>query len=72
MLDKNPTLDQEQVETILKSTALPIPPSSMTVFDLYDWTKEELALDPNFYTYNWGTDATGAGLVQADGALDES
>lgn len=61
MLQKDPTLGQAKVESILKSTALPIPAGSMSVFDL----------DPAqaFYTYSWGTDATGAGLVQADAAL---
>ncbi len=61
MLEKNADLDQAQVESILKSTALPIPAGSMTVFDL--------SPTQGFYTYSWGTDATGAGLVQADSAL---
>lgn len=61
MLEKNSTLTQQQVETILKSTALLIPPGSATVFDLYP--------APSFYTYSWGADATGAGLIQADTAL---
>jgi hypothetical protein len=67
MLEKNPDLTQNQVETILKSTALTIPPGSMTVFDLYDWTTG--AFYPDDYTYTWGSDATGYGLVQADSAL---
>jgi subtilisin family serine protease len=61
MLEKNPTLDQGQVESIMKSSALGIPAGSMTVFDLsptMDW-----------YTYTWGTDATGSGLIQANAAL---
>jgi hypothetical protein len=61
MLEKDSSLDQGQVESILKSTALPIPAGTMTVWDLtptQDW-----------YTYTWGADATGAGLVQADAAL---
>lgn len=61
MLEKNPSLEQSDVETILKTTALPIPPGSATVFDLspvQDW-----------YTYSWDSDATGAGLVQADDAV---
>jgi len=61
MLQKDPSLDQAQVESILKSTALPIPAGSMTVFDL--------SPVQGFYTYSWGTNATGAGLVQADMAL---
>jgi subtilisin family serine protease len=61
LLQKDPTLGQAQVENILKSSALPIPDGSMQVWDLVptqDW-----------YTYSWGSDATGAGLVQADLAL---
>jgi subtilisin family serine protease len=61
LLEKNPTLGQALVESILKSTALPIPSGSMNIFDLsptQDW-----------YTYSWENDATGAGLIQADMAL---
>lgn len=61
MLEKDPTLDQGKVESILKGTALNIPAGSMTVFDL--------SPTMGFYTYTWGTNATGAGLVQADAAL---
>jgi subtilisin family serine protease len=61
MLEKNPDLTQTDVESILKSTALPIPAGSMTVFDLSP------VMD--FYTYSWGNDATGSGLIQADAAL---
>ena len=61
MLQKNPELTQSEVETTLKNTALSIPPGSMTVFDL--------SPSQGFYTYSWGADATGAGLVQADLAL---
>ena len=61
LLEKNPTMDQAQVESILKSTALPIPAGSMEIWDL----------DPTqgWYNYSWKADATGAGLVQADAAL---
>lgn len=66
MLDKNPTLNQEQVESIMKKTALSIPAGSMTVYDLsptgdsFDW-----------YEYSWDNDATGAGLIQAYDAVKE-
>lgn len=63
MLEKNPTMDQGQVESILKTTALNIPAGSMEIFDLtptMDW-----------YTYSWGTNATGSGLIQADAALTD-
>jgi len=63
MLEKNSALDQGRIESILKHTALDIPAGSMDIFDLspvMDW-----------YTYAWGTNATGSGLVQADAALGE-
>lgn len=63
MLQKNPNLAQEEVEGILKSTALSIPPGSMTVYDYgpdgWGW-----------YTYEWDETATGAGLIQADKAVE--
>ncbi|MBN1677760.1 MAG: S8 family serine peptidase [Candidatus Thermoplasmatota archaeon] len=61
MLEKDPTLNQAQIESILTGTALCIPAGSMMIFDLspvMDW-----------YEYSWGADATGAGLIQADAAL---
>jgi len=63
MLEKNPTLDQGQVEAILKDTALDIPAGSMEIWDL--------SPTQGWYEYTWGTDATGSGLIQADAALDE-
>jgi subtilisin family serine protease len=62
MLQKDSTLTQIGVETILKSTALPIPAGSMTVWDLTP--------TQGWYTYSWESDATGAGLVQADAAVN--
>jgi subtilisin family serine protease len=63
MLQKNPTLTQSEVEYILKSTALSIPPGSMEVYDSgshgWDW-----------YTIEWDGTATGAGLIQADEAIE--
>ena len=61
MLEKDPSLIQADVEAILKTTALPIPPGSATVYDLVP--------TPGWYTYDWGVDATGYGLLQADAAL---
>jgi subtilisin family serine protease len=59
MLQKDPGLDQAQVEEILKGTALAIPaPSSMTI---WDYSAEA--------QISWGADATGAGLVQAGAAV---
>jgi len=67
MLDKNPSLAQGAVESILKATALSIPASgSMFVhnvgstFDLISWNAGT-AEDP--------LDAVGSGLVQADAAV---
>jgi len=66
MLEKNPTLTASEIEDILETTALSVPtPGSMPVYDYgadgWDW-----------YTYSWGGDATGAGLVQADTAVTAS
>lgn len=58
MLEKNPTLNQVQVESILKTTALDIPAGSAYIFDYDHWA-----------TISWGADATGSGLVQADAAV---
>jgi len=64
MLQKNPSLMQSQVETILESSALSIPPGSMNVWDLTP--------TQGWYQYSWGSDATGAGLIQARAALDQT
>jgi len=61
MLDKNPTLNQVQVENFIKITALPIPAGSMIVWDLVP--------SEGWHIYSWGVDATGAGLIQADAAV---
>lgn len=66
ILQKNPTLVQADVETILKNSALPLPPSgSQLVFDF-----------DHFATISWDTDcngtpcnAVGAGFLQADQAI---
>jgi subtilisin family serine protease len=56
MLQKNPGLDQAAVETILRSSALPIPPS----FDL---------ATPVQFVPGWGGNATGAGLARGAAAV---
>ena len=56
MLEKNPTLTQAAVESILKSTALPITSPGVG---------GGVAVPPQV----WFSDATGAGLVQADAAI---
>ncbi len=61
MLEKNPFLNQRDIERILKDTALYISPNTVTVVDPYGGT-----------TYTWGSDATGSGLIQADHAVEEA
>jgi subtilisin family serine protease len=61
VLQKNPSLTQAQVESILKTTALPIAAGSATVFDI--------SPAQAYYTYSWGANAVGAGLIQADAAV---
>jgi subtilisin family serine protease len=71
MLQKNPSLTQTQVETIMKSTALAVPSvGSRAVLDF----NAAGVLAPT--TITWDTtcgtaacDPVGAGLIQADGAL---
>jgi len=59
MKQKNPTLNQPQVESILETTAIPLPAGCRHV------------VDPNVgpTTFCWSNDATGAGLATADAAL---
>ena len=66
MLEKDPTLTQAQVESILKSTALPVPNTGSR--NIWDNTAAA--------TITWDTDCTGspcdpvgAGLLQADMAV---
>ena len=71
ILQKNPALNQAQVETILESSALPIGAvGSVPVWDPFSTS------GPGFYPVPWDTDcdgvpcdAVGAGLLQADGAV---
>lgn len=61
MLEKDPTLVQATVESIMKSTALPISAGSMSIYDI--------SPTAGYYTMTWGADATGSGLIQADAAV---
>ena len=66
MLQKNPTLMQTQVESILKTTALSIPVTgSQSIFDFDHWATIAWDTDCN----GAPCDAVGAGLMQADQAL---
>lgn len=57
MLENDDSLSQNDIEGILKSTALPIPAGTMDVWS-FGWE-----------IHMWGDNATGSGLVQADLAL---
>jgi subtilisin family serine protease len=66
MLQKNPWLTQSQIESILRATALPMPPTASRY--IYDFD--------HFADVAWDTDClgsacdpVGAGLVQADKAI---
>jgi subtilisin family serine protease len=64
MLQQNPSLSPADVETRMENTALPIAAGSASIWDPFLAT-------PGWHAYTWGTDATGAGLLQADAALGE-
>jgi subtilisin family serine protease len=68
LLEKNDTLSQAQVEAILKGSATPIAAGSAQVWDPFHVDADGNA-DPSFVTFSWGDDATGAGLLQVDGAI---
>jgi len=59
MSEKNGSLMQGEVESILEAAALPMPPGSLEVATPYGYTE----------VFTWGADATGAGLITADAAL---
>jgi len=59
MAQKNPALTATHAESILESTAIPLPPGSRTI--LTPWGTLE---NPS-----WGADVAGSGLVDADLAL---
>jgi len=61
MLQENPFLTPAQIESMMTSTALAVPAGSASVYDI--------SPTPAFYTYSWGTDAVGSGLIQADAAI---
>jgi subtilisin family serine protease len=68
MLEKDPDLTQAQIETILKTTALPIAAGSRDVWDPFHVDADGNPV-PSFVTFSWGANATGSGLVQADAAI---
>jgi subtilisin family serine protease len=60
MAQKDPGLTAADAESKLEGSAIPLPAGCRTVLTPYGYTEE----------YCWGDDATGAGLVTADGALN--
>ena len=68
LLEKNDGLTQSDIEDILESTATPIAAGSAQVWDPFHVDADGDA-DPSFVTMTWGDDATGAGLLQVDGAV---
>ena len=77
MLQKNPGLTAAQIEQILESTALPLPPDCRNVtligFGPGHWVSFRWVDFGNFFFFNapvcWNASQAGDGLVQADGAL---
>jgi subtilisin family serine protease len=60
MAQKDPSLTAAEAEAILEATALPMAPGCLTVLGSNGLPVE----------YCWGADATGAGVAQADAALN--
>ena len=60
MLQKNSTLLPSDIENILKTTALALPPGCRSVINPDTGSAENVC---------WGANATGAGVIQADMAL---
>ncbi len=75
MLEKSPTLTQAQIEAILESTALPVPPGcgDVTFPALGPGNFPTWGDLDNFFLFDaiacWDANATGHGLLQADAAL---
>jgi subtilisin family serine protease len=63
LLQKDPSLVQTDIESILEASALSLGAGSRMVWDPFN------ASGPGFYPMSWGADATGAGVLQADAAL---
>ncbi|MGB9800919.1 MAG: S8 family peptidase [Thermanaerothrix sp.] len=59
MAQKNPALTAAQAESILTSSAIPLPADCRNIYTPYGTTENVC----------WGADATGAGLATADAAL---
>ena len=66
MLEKDPTLNQGDVETILKDTATSLPTSLTPYPFAYNYVRWPTG---DIYAFLWDEYATGEGLVQADAVL---
>jgi subtilisin family serine protease len=66
ILEKDDTLEQADVESILKGSATPLPSSISPYPFAYGYVRWP---DENIYAFLWADDATGAGIIQADAAL---
>ena len=66
MLQENPTLEQDDVEAILKGTATPLPTAIAAYPFAYNWVRWPSGA---IYAFLWAADATGAGIIQADEAI---
>lgn len=60
LAQKDPSITATEAEALLESTAIPLAPGSLSVYNSSGGTD----------TYTWGADATGSGLVDAAAALD--
>ena len=67
MLQKDPTLTQADVEAILKGTATPLPTATLDYPFAYNWVRWPSG---DVYVFLWAADATGAGVIQADAAIE--
>lgn len=63
MMEKNDTLTQAQVESILETAAIPMGAGCLDVVDPNTGSLEPVC---------WGADATGSGLITADAALSST
>lgn len=71
LLEKDDTLQQADIETILESTALPLPAGSRQIWDFFDDDADNAGV-PDWDTISWGSDAVGSGVLQLDAALNSA
>ena len=68
LLEKDDSLQQADVETILEDTALDLAAGSRQVWDFFDDDADNGGV-PDWDTISWGGDAVGEGVLQIDDAL---